>query len=102
MVWSAFMTILAIGLFLFQVQLGNVSGIVTKPGGNEPLPGATVILSPAGLGANLAHPLARFHKMMGDSPFATSNLASIDSRFKAHSTEARHTDNASPTGPALS
>ena len=41
------MGILGIGLLLFQVQLGNVSGIVTKPGGNEPLPEATVILSPA-------------------------------------------------------
>jgi hypothetical protein len=42
------MTTFAIALLLFQVQLGGASGIVTKPGGNEPLPGATVILSPAG------------------------------------------------------
>ena len=42
------MTTFAIALLLFQVQLGGASGIVTKPGGNEPLPGATVILSSAG------------------------------------------------------
>jgi len=41
------MTIFAIALLLFQVQRGSATGIVTKPGGNEPLPGATVILSPA-------------------------------------------------------
>jgi 5-hydroxyisourate hydrolase-like protein (transthyretin family) len=40
------MSILGIGLLLFQVQLGSVSGVVTKPGGTEPLSGATVILSP--------------------------------------------------------
>src|SRR5687767_1276937 len=41
------MNILAIGLLVIQVQLGNASGIVTKPGSNEPVPGATVILNPA-------------------------------------------------------
>jgi 5-hydroxyisourate hydrolase-like protein (transthyretin family) len=40
------MGILAVGLLLFQVQFGSVSGIVTKPGGTEPLQGATVILTP--------------------------------------------------------
>jgi 5-hydroxyisourate hydrolase-like protein (transthyretin family) len=40
------MSILGIGLLLFQVQLGNVSGIVTKPGSNDPLSGATVMLNP--------------------------------------------------------
>lgn len=38
---------MGIGLLLFQVQLATVSGSVTKPGSNEPLPGATVILTPA-------------------------------------------------------
>jgi Carboxypeptidase regulatory-like domain len=41
------MNIFGIGLLLFQVQLGSASGIVTKPGGTEPLSGATVTLSPA-------------------------------------------------------
>jgi hypothetical protein len=40
------MTILGIGLLLFQVQLGSATGIVTKPGGIEPLSGATVTLTP--------------------------------------------------------
>lgn len=41
------MNILRVALLLFQVQLGSVSGIIMKPGGTEPLPGATVTLSPA-------------------------------------------------------
>jgi 5-hydroxyisourate hydrolase-like protein (transthyretin family) len=41
------MSILVVGLILFQLQQGTVSGIVTRPGGIEPLPGATVILQPA-------------------------------------------------------
>lgn len=41
------MNILGIGLLLFQVQLATVSGNVTRPGSNEPLPGATVILNPS-------------------------------------------------------
>src|SRR5262245_44854472 len=40
------MNVLGIALLLFQVQLGNVSGIVTKPGGSEPLSGAMVTLTP--------------------------------------------------------
>ena len=40
------MNIVGISLLLFQVQLGSVSGIVTRPGGNEPLGGAMVTLSP--------------------------------------------------------
>jgi hypothetical protein len=40
------MNILGLGLLLFQLQLGTVSGIVTKPGGIGPLSGATVILNP--------------------------------------------------------
>ena len=38
---------LGIGLLLVQIQLATASGTVTKPGSNEPLPGATVILTPA-------------------------------------------------------
>jgi hypothetical protein len=38
---------LAIGLLLIQIQLATASGVVTKPGSNEPLPGATVMLTPA-------------------------------------------------------
>ena len=41
------MNILGIGLLLFQVQLATVSGTVTKPGGNDPLSGAMVILNAA-------------------------------------------------------
>lgn len=41
------MNILGIGLLVFQVQLASISGTVTKPGSNEPLPGATAILRPA-------------------------------------------------------
>src|SRR5436190_3078557 len=39
------MNLLGISLLLLQVQLATASGIVTKPGSNEPLPGATVILN---------------------------------------------------------
>jgi hypothetical protein len=40
------MNVLRVALLLFQVQLGSVSGIITKPGGTEPLAGATVTLNP--------------------------------------------------------
>lgn len=40
------MNILGIALLLLQVQLASAGGIVTKPGGSEPLPKATVLLSP--------------------------------------------------------
>jgi 5-hydroxyisourate hydrolase-like protein (transthyretin family) len=46
---TQFMTILAMGLIVLQVQLATVGGSVTKsdgPGGNDPLAGATVTLSP--------------------------------------------------------
>jgi 5-hydroxyisourate hydrolase-like protein (transthyretin family) len=46
------MSILGIGLLLLQVQLATASGIVTKPGGNEPLPKATIILAPVAPGQN--------------------------------------------------
>src|SRR5262245_22868610 len=41
------MNILRISLLLLQVQLGSASGIVTKPGGAEPLGGAALTLTPA-------------------------------------------------------
>jgi 5-hydroxyisourate hydrolase-like protein (transthyretin family) len=43
---TQFMTILAMGLIVLQVQLATVGGSVTKPGGSDPLAGATVTLSP--------------------------------------------------------
>jgi 5-hydroxyisourate hydrolase-like protein (transthyretin family) len=44
--YTQFMTILAMGLIVLQVQLATVGGTVTKPGGSDPLAGATVTLSP--------------------------------------------------------
>ena len=44
------MSILGISLVLLQVQLAVANGSVTKPGGTEPLPKATVILSPVATG----------------------------------------------------
>jgi hypothetical protein len=41
------MNFLGIAALLIQVQLGSAGGIVTKPGGTEPLPGATVTLTPS-------------------------------------------------------
>ena len=40
------MNALVIALLLFQVQPGSASGIVSRPGGSEPLGGATVTLNP--------------------------------------------------------
>lgn len=40
------MTLLGMTLLMVKVQLASVGGTVTKPGGNEPLPGAQVQLSP--------------------------------------------------------
>ena len=40
------MSVLGIALIFLQAQLATASGIVTRPGGTEPLAGATVILSP--------------------------------------------------------
>jgi hypothetical protein len=40
------MQIFGIALLLFQAQLGSASGIVTRPGGSEPLGGALVMLNP--------------------------------------------------------
>jgi hypothetical protein len=38
--------ILGAALIVLQVQLATASGIVTRPGGTEPLSGATVVLTP--------------------------------------------------------
>jgi hypothetical protein len=45
------MHILVLGLLLLQMQSSSVDGIVTKPGGNDPLAGATVMLVAATQGS---------------------------------------------------
>ena len=44
------MHILGIGILLLQLQLAAASGMVTKPGGSEPLPKATITLTPTAPG----------------------------------------------------
>jgi hypothetical protein len=67
------MSIFAIALLFFQTQLATASGVVTKPGSNEPLPGATVILSLA-----TANPTGRAASQTSRIPFTTTE---DDGRF---------------------
>jgi 5-hydroxyisourate hydrolase-like protein (transthyretin family) len=46
------MSILSVGLLVLQVQLAAASGMVTKPGGSEPLAKATINLAPVAPGPN--------------------------------------------------
>src|SRR5262245_55961524 len=76
------MRILGIGLLLFQIQLGNVSGIVTKPGGNEPLSGATVILNPV-VSAQTSR--IRFTISEDDGRYAISDIEPGEYRLEVQS-----------------
>ena len=77
------MTTFAIALLLFQVQRGSAGGIVTKPGGNEPLPGATVILSPA---ASSQASGIRSTITQDDGRFAFGDIEPGEYRLQAQST----------------
>src|SRR6476620_2783695 len=78
------MSILGIGLLLLQVQAGNVSGIVTKPGGTEPLPGAIVILNPAN-----SSQTSRIRSTISedDGRFAIQDIEPGDYRLQAQSAQ---------------
>lgn len=78
------MKILGIALLLFQVQPGNISGTVTRPGGTEPLPGATVVLNPSDLSQT-----SRVRSVISedDGRFTIQNVEPGDYRLQAQSTQ---------------
>src|SRR6185436_2233085 len=83
------MSILGIGLVLLQVQLATASGTVTKPGSDEPLPGATVILNPStsesrGRGA-AQNPRLRFAVSEDDGRFTIRDIEPGDYRLLVQS-----------------
>jgi len=78
------MNVLGIGLVMFQLQLGSASGIVTKPGGTEPLPGATVTLSPAVSSETILIPGAGVipgADVPGQNPRVRTAITQDDGRF---------------------
>jgi len=92
------MNILGIVLLLFQVQLGSLSGIVTKPGGTEPLSGATLTLSPAassqallplgvtlGPGAPTQNPRVRTVTSQDDGRFVFADIEPGEYRLQVQS-----------------
>jgi hypothetical protein len=74
------MSISGICLLLLQVQLGSVSGIVNKSGGNEPLPGATVILNPV-----LSTQSVRFTTSEDDGRFTIRDIEPGEYRLQVQS-----------------
>ncbi len=76
------MSALGIALVLLQVQLAGAAGMVTKPGGNEPLPGATVMLTPVEEGPN---PQERSTITEDDGRFSLRDIEPGDYRLTADS-----------------
>lgn len=78
------MSILGISLLLLQVQQGTVSGSVTKPGGIDPLPGATVILNPSN-----ASQTSRIRSTISedDGRFSIPDIEPGDYRLQAQSAQ---------------
>jgi len=81
------MNILRIALLLFQVQLGSVSGLVTKPGGTEPLSGATVILSPVASQAALPAGVILSPDVPSQNPRLLTAISEDDGRFTVNNIE---------------
>ena len=77
------MSALGIALILLQGQLATVSGIVTRPGGSEPLAGATVILSPV---ASVQPSLTRTALSEDDGRFTLRDIEPGEYRLQIQST----------------
>lgn len=76
------MILLGMILFLTQAQQGTVAGIVSKPGGTEPLQGAIVVLSPI---ASLSMTLPRTTRSEEDGRFSITGIEPGQYRLQVQS-----------------